>query len=345
MGTIFKGTETNYTTIDAPFEPAPNNTTTGGAATTWPSSPTNNGYSSYYRILNTGTWRYASSTYTNAMVGPAGNMGPELYYLHRIAKRIPAPGGDIWPAVVNGPAGGYEGYFYFEYANTPTANTVRKMMLLVDDSPIDPTNFYARIVKWEKPTLSHVATLDTQLQNRWLINDDYTSATYYATNTPSLKTSDFEASVTATYSIDGTGGYPPPIPQSPQNLVLGLSGFATDVMFGDRQVSSIHLNGKEVWYSSTYNKIRTAMQQGPVITSSDYPENTLVFARDTRNLLYYTGGNWHVVGHDGLNQIVVVEYQSEATSSTTYPDNSLLYAKDTTNLLIYMGGNWHIIEN
>lgn len=346
MSTVFKGTETNYTTIDAPFEPAPNNSYVSGAGTTWPQSPHNGGLSSYWRIRAgvVPAWHYASSLAHAAFVGSSLTTD---YYLHRIARYFSE---DIWYAAKQDPGvwgvSNTKGIFYFDYAQYSSAPTVRKMMILTDDSPIVITNFTARIVKWEKPTLAHTLnSLDEQLKDRWLVSDDYTLATYYATNTPSYRTSDFEGSVTATYSIDGAGGYPPPVLQSPQSLVLGLSGFATDVMFGGQQVSSIHLNGKKVWYSSIYRKIRTATQQEPVITSSDYPENILIFAQDTKNLLYYTGGNWHIVSHDGLRQIVVVESQSEATSSTTYPDNSLLYAKDTTNLLIYMGGNWHIIEN
>lgn len=355
MSTVFKGTETNYTTIDAPFEPAPNNSYVSGAAISWPQSPYNGGLSSYWRVY-TGTisaWYYASSLAHSAAVGPGTVLTD--YYLHRIARYHSE---DIWYATIQ-LAGVWsnsntKGIFYFDYADYPSANTVRKMMILTDDSPIDITNFTARIVKWEQPTSAHTLnSLDEQLKDRWLVSDDYTLATYYATNTPSSRTSDFEGSVTATYSTDGPGGY---ILQSPQSLVLGLSGFATDVMFGGQQVSSIHLNGKKVWYSSIYRKIRTTTQQEPVITSSDYPENILIFAQDTKNLLYYTGGRWHIVSHDGLRQIVVVESQSEATSSGTYtlrnskagtvvPDNSLLYAKDTANLLIYMGGKWHIIEN
>ena len=114
-------------------------------------------------------------------------------------------------------------------------------------------------------------------------------------------------------------------------------------MFGGQLVNEVWLNGSMVWEREF--SLITVEIQADALASTSYDENTLVFALDTKNLLFYMDGNWHVISHDGLNQITVMSTQAAALSSTSHPENTVLYAQDTANLLIYMDGNWHVIEN
>ena len=114
-------------------------------------------------------------------------------------------------------------------------------------------------------------------------------------------------------------------------------------MFGGQLVNEVWLNGNMVWEREHY--LITAAIQADVLTSTSYDEYSLVFCLDTKNLLFYMDSRWHIISHDGVNQITTISTQAAALSSTAHSANTVLYAQDTTNLLIYMNERWHIIES
>jgi len=170
MGTVYQGTTGTFQRITAPFEPAENRVGTG-AIESW---PTTSGNSSYARIYLSPNFRYRSSTPSNLNFG----LGTGVHNFWSYASST--------ITLENQPT--YDYFYYYKEKPSTGGNPsfLKKMNLVGTD--IDLNDFTATIVRWDD-------SLDTRLKERWLVSSDFTSATYYAIETPTVNyTGDWEVS-------------------------------------------------------------------------------------------------------------------------------------------------------
>ncbi len=173
MGTVYQGTTGTFQRITAPFEPSPNQGGTSGAYYTWPTSV--NG--SYWQPIG---GYFASSLHYSAQLGnswTAENGGYKLWNMTSLFTD------NIWTG------SNYDNYTpqRFGFYAAIAQYKVWKQMNLVG-SDIDLDDFTATIERWD-------SSLDTRLKERWLVSSDFTTARYFAIETPTyVRTSDFEQS-------------------------------------------------------------------------------------------------------------------------------------------------------